>query len=853
MLFEDCGCPYYSFPIQANWTLIGESGQRYAAQVPGSVLTTPIQQKEIVHPFWRCEEKSQPLKQALMQDWTYTCAFLPPAELQGCQDEIWLCFDGIDTLAEIWLNDQKLGVADNMHRHWRFPVSKLLYLEENTLSLRFFSPMKYAQQRFDQGEIRYINTGTLPGSNYLRKAHYMFGWDWGPQLPDMGIWKDVYLQLQQPYTLDDVYLTQKHDLWEVTVEAKIQLTAQQPLPDGAFLALELVSPQGESFRSTQPAYLGENALSLRLRNPQLWWPNGLGDQPLYTASVSLLDGDYLLDRWKRRIGLRTLKVCREKDKWGESFAFEVNGVKFFAMGADYVPQDSFPHQVTPQRTRQLLQDCVDANFNAIRVWGGGYYPDNDFYDCCDELGLVVWQDCMFACNIYQLEENFVDTVAHEISQQILRLRHHPSLGLWCGNNEMEEAWVSWKEVTCHSRRLREDYRRLFEKILPEIFMTYDPQTLYWPSSPSTQGSFVDPNDPNRGDVHYWEVWHGGKPFEEYQKYFFRFCSEFGFQSFPCRKTMETFTLPQDRNIFSEVMENHQKNPSANAKILSYLAQYYRYPNSYDSLCYVSQLLQAQAMKFGVEHWRRNRGRCMGAIYWQLNDCWPVASWSSIDWYGRWKALHYVAKRFFAPFTASILRQGNQITVYLLNESREPRSGILRLFLRDRDFQTAFTSTMRVNAPAMSSTAVFQQDFSPELENHPEQFFFGFQLLEEGQEIAQDSCIFVPEKHLDLENPQLRWKVRQVEEGFFILVSAQKFARSVELSLEGLDGVFSDNYFDLCDDAVKKVFLPYTAITDRLGTLETGPVLRGVSPNAIGQNRLEQSLRLRSLYDSYDHS
>ena len=240
MLFEDCGCPCYSFPIQANWTLIGESGQRYAAQVPGSVLTTLIQQKEIVHPFWRCEEKSQPLKQALMQDWTYTCTFLPPAELQGCQDEIWLCFDGIDTLAEIWLNDQKLGVADNMHRHWRFPVSKLLYLEENTLSLRFFSPMKYAQQRFDQGEIRYINTGTLPGSNYLRKAHYMFGWDWGPQLPDMGIWKDVYLQLQQPYTLDDVYLTQKHDLWEVTVEAKIQLTAQQPLPDGAFLALELV-------------------------------------------------------------------------------------------------------------------------------------------------------------------------------------------------------------------------------------------------------------------------------------------------------------------------------------------------------------------------------------------------------------------------------------------------------------------------------------------------------------------------------------------------------------------------------------------------------------------------------------
>ena len=701
----------HCFSLNGTWALTSQTGEQYSASVPGSGLAALRDNQKLTHPYWRCEEKNPALIAELNKDWIYSCTFSLPKELYGCQEEIELCFDGIDTLAEITLNGKVLGTADNMHRSWSFSVSELLYMEQNTLSVRFTSALRYAQERFDNGEITYINTGTMPGSNYVRKAHYMYGWDWGPQLPDMGFWKDVYLKVHQSIVLEDVYLTQIHDLWNATVEAKVNiLSDDDSLPAGTMLVMELTSPQGEVVHFVQTAEVGENTISVRQQNPQLWWPNGLGDQPLYTVSVRLETLGRELDVWERKIGLRTLRVSRDKDQWGEEFAFECNGVKFFAMGADYIPQDNFPTTITRERTRMLLEDCRKANFNSVRVWGGGYYPEDDFFDLCDELGLVVWQDCMFACNIYQLDAQFAGNIARELVEQIKRIRHHACLGLWCGNNEMEEAWVTWSNVYCHSAELKKQYHQLFEEIFPEIFAKYDPNTLYWPSSPSTEGNFIDPNDPNRGDVHYWQVWHGDKPFEEYQKHYFRFCSEFGFQSFPCLKTAETFTQPDDRNIFSPVMENHQKNPAANSKILSALSLHYRYPNSFDNLTYVSQLLQAEAMKYGVEHWRRHRGRCMGAIYWQLNDCWPVASWSSIDWYGRWKALHYYAKRFFAPFTASIVEKDGSAAVYVLNETREEREGVLRVFLRDKHFNTVFQTALRISAPAMSSTCVSRKIF-----------------------------------------------------------------------------------------------------------------------------------------------
>lgn len=401
---------------------------------------------------------------------------------------------------------------------------------------------------------------------------------------------------------------------------------------------------------------------ITIEHPQLWWPNGLGKQPLYRVTVRLATGDTRM--W--RIGLRTMTVSREKDEWGEEFCHVVNGMKVFAMGADYIPEDNILARVTPERTRRLLEDCKAANFNAIRVWGGGYYPDDAFYDICDELGLMVWQDLMYACAFYDLTPDFERSIRVETHQNVARLRHHASLALICGNNEMEMFMAgansalinhrTWEFVPTYPHHIT-DYVKMFEYILPAIVKETAPQTYWWPASPSSGGNFDAPNDENRGDNHYWDVWHGEKPFTEYRKFFFRYASEFGFQSFPCLKSVKQFTLPDDRNIFSRVMERHQRNQAANGKILSYLSQTFRYPNSFDDLLYASQLMQAEAIRYGVEHWRRNRGRCMGAIIWQLNDIWPVASWASIDYYGRWKALHYAAKRFFAPVMISAEEEG----------------------------------------------------------------------------------------------------------------------------------------------------------------------------------------------------
>ncbi|MDE6936694.1 MAG: glycoside hydrolase family 2 protein, partial [Lachnospiraceae bacterium] len=450
-----------------------------------------------------------------------------------------------------------------------------------------------------------------------------------------------------------VYVRQEHVDGEVRLHLNPEVSEAVCTGDqeGLVYTAEIKAPDG----SVQS--YADSPKEVLIERPQLWWPNGYGGQPLYTVKVTLYADGEPVDVWERRIGLRTMTMRIRKDEWGECFAHEVNGVAVFAMGADYIPEDHLLGRVSLQTTRKLLEQCVAANHNAIRVWGGGYYPEDWFYDICDELGLIVWQDFMFACAVYELTPQFKENIRREFIDNVRRLRHHASLGLWCGNNEMEmfveegHHWVTKKTEV-------RDYVIMYEQLIPEVLAEYDPQTFYWPASPSSGGAFDEPNSPDRGDVHYWAVWHGNKPFCEYRKYFFRYASEFGFQSFPSRKTIETFTDdPKDMNIFSYVMEKHQRNYGANGKIMNYLQQTYLYPTDFDTLIYASQLLQADAIRYGVEHFRRNRGRCMGAIVWQLNDCWPVISWSSVDYCGRWKALHYAEKRFFAPLMISCQEEG----------------------------------------------------------------------------------------------------------------------------------------------------------------------------------------------------
>lgn len=800
------------------------------ASVPGSVYTDLKRSGRIPDPYWKDNEDA--ICRLMEDDYEYQCVFTE-AGAGDCSD-VYLKFDGLDTVAEIYLNGQLLGKPCNMHREWEYSVKDLLADGENDLRVIFRSPLKYIASAYKTyGNIG--NDDTYEGFMHLRKAHYMFGWDWGAHLPDAGIFRPVWLCREYGGRIDSVYIRQHHEegLCRLEFEADYKLAAVQDVTGTGSAAAgaaqggasagseaagaapdsgELCGPAAPRLEVTVTAPDGTQTTAalldgrgeLVIEQPRLWWVNGLGGQPLYTVTAKLWRGGELVDCWERRIGLRTMTMKIEKDAYGESFAHEINGVAFFAMGGDYIPEEHLLGQRSRERTRQLLMDCKAANFNVIRVWGGGFYPDDWFFDLCDELGLAVWEDFMFACSVYELTEEFEANIRQEFIDNIKRLRHHPSLALWCGNNEME-MFVDERCWVTKPTEVR-DYLLMYERIIPEVLKKYDPQTFYWPASPSSGGSFDNPNDPDRGDVHYWKVWHGNRPFSEYRKFYFRYLSEFGFQSFPCKKTIESFTDdPADWNIFSYIMEKHQRNYGANGKIMNYMQQMYRYPSQFETLLYASQLLQADAIRYGVEHFRRNRGRCMGAVYWQINDCWPVISWSSIDYWGRWKALHYYARRFFAPVMISCEEESwmtaeanmnrqhfefpKSIRLHVANETLEDREVVVKWQLRDAGARILRSEEQTVFVPAMSGCWLEKKEL-PEVNVFEE--YVSYEAWMDGEKVSEGTTIFSYPKYFRYVDPKLEFAVHGDE----ITVTAGAYAKSVEIQNENEDLVLSDNYFDL---------------------------------------------------------
>ena len=787
--------------LNGEW-LLSIPGSRFPetkAVVPGSVYHDLLTAGLIQDPFDR-DNEDEALK-IMEYDFIYSRDFNVSAELLDCDSVILRC-DGLDTLASVDINGKPAGKADNMHRTWEFDVKALLKEGTNSIRVTLASPTKYIREAYEKKPLE-GSSDAMRGFPYLRKAHCMFGWDWGPHLPDAGIWRDIGLTGVNKARLRDVYISQDHEPGRVTLKVK---SRTDRVTDGAVrIAVAVKTPDGRTVSAE-----GADSV-LTIENPQLWWPAGYGGQPLYSVEVTLSDEKEILDIWTGRIGLRTLTIRREKDEWGESFCHCVNGVDIFAMGADYIPEDNLLPRVYRERTRRLLEDARTANMNTIRVWGGGYYPDDFFYDLCDELGLLVWQDFMFACAAYDLTEAFEENICAEFRDNIRRLRHHASLALWCGNNEIESfvpmgVWVK-------EQKLIADYIKLYEYILPKIVKEEDPETFYWPSSPSSGGSFDDPGDENRGDCHYWAVWHGLKPFTDYRNHLFRYTSEFGFQSFPCMATIESFTRPEDRNVFSYIMEKHQRNASANGKIAEYLSQTYLYPSSFDLFVYASQLLQAQAMQYGVEHWRRHRGHCMGALVWQLNDCWPVTSWASIDYYGRWKALHYYEKRFFAPVLVSCEEEGTltqetnvnaepwrplkkTARLNVSNETRGEFSGRVCWSLRAPDASVLQEGSFPVKVPPLSALWLDKLDFS---DRDVHDCYFAYTLEgENGMPAGGGTVLFCAPKHFRFADPELEAHL----EGKEIVVSAKAYARSVEIQC-GPDVVLEDNFFDM-NAGVRKI-------------------------------------------------
>ncbi|MDF2859142.1 MAG: csxA [Neobacillus sp.] len=797
------------------------------AKVPGSVFNDLLNAGIMDDPFYRDNELL--VREFAIDDYKYYYEFNISEEMLN-EEKVVLHCDGLDTLTEIKINGVFVANTENMHRIYEFNIKNLLCIGKNSISIVFYSPVKYIEKKDAEYHLFGEDGGnTIPGMPYIRKAHYMLGWDWGPQIPDSGIWRGISIKGYKHRKIEDIYITQKHSKEMVSLDIRVrtEIWDKQPI----LIEARVMTPDNKIILASATSVAKEHHIFIDIETPNLWWPNGFGNQPLYNVEVKISQNKLVLDSKSLNIGLRTIGIKRENDKWGESFEFEVNGVSIFAMGANYIPEDNILARCNAEKTEKLIKQCIAANFNCIRVWGGGLYPEDYFFDFCDKYGLIVWQDFMFACAVYEMTDEFAENIRKEAEDNVKRIRHHASLGIWCGNNEMELAWESWDLPKVP--RLKTDYIKQFEILLPLIIKENDPNTFYWPASPSSGGGFDNPNDENRGDVHYWSVWHELKPFTDYEKYYFRFVSEFGFQSFPCLKTVNSFTLPEDHNIFSYIMEKHQKNGSANGKILFYLSDNFKNPKDFDSLLYTSQILQGEAIRYGVEHWRRNRGRCMGAIYWQLNDCWPVASWSSIDSFGRWKALHYFAKRFFAPVLLTAKQQGAKVELNLANETLASVKRTVLWKLMSNDLIVLAEGKECVVVDSLSSQTFLYQDYNDILKSEKDMMktFMVYYLDEDVDDIQGGIVLFTKPKHFEFLKPEIVTEITESKDHINISLVSKTLSKYVEITLEGMDCVFSDNYFDIWPENKKLIHISKEELSKDI-TIE----------------EIRNKLKIRSVYD-----
>jgi len=801
------------------------------AAVPGGVHTDLLALGRIPDPFVGDNEKR--VQWVAEADWEYRRDFILDEDLAR-QEHIWLVCDGLDTLATVSINGVKCGSTANMFRQYRWDVKQLLKPGENEILVAFSSPVRYCAEREKIRHMQGVPQG-LPGAPHLRKAPCQFGWDWGPQLPPIGIWKDIRLEGASAARIESVHLQQVHQAGLVKLEAEVVIQAWQP--QAYQIIMQVTSPTGEIIEASGSVDEEDHAkAALLIENPQLWWPNEYGAQPLYQVEV-ILKGEETEDQKQYQIGLRTIELHQEPDAYGKSFTFVVNGQPIIAKGANWIPADSFPTRITTERLEKLLGDAVSTHQNMLRVWGGGFYEDDRFYELCDRLGILVWQECIFACSMYPLDEpDFLENVHQEVLENVQRLRHHASLALWCGNNEMEWGLVSWEWQGVNLEPLKDAYAQFFHQVLPGWIAAEDLDHAYWPSSPSSGVPFQDPNGQLQGDSHYWEVWHGRKPFSAYRTQLPRFMSEFGFQALPPLSTIRTFAEEEDWNMTSYIMECHQKNASGNQLIISQMLDTFRLPKDFESLVYLSMVLQAEGIRYGVEHWRRHPERVAGILYWQLNDCWPVASWSSLDYFGRWKALHYAAKRFYAPVLLSIEDTPPIQAVYITNERREAWDGSLTWSLETLDGEVAKTGYQNVAVDAMAVVKICEVDFSTIRRNDADMarnLVCVAELWQDEKMVSRQTAYFVPTKHLELKPPEITPRITMEGQTAQIELSAASLARLVELSLEGEDAIFSDNYFDLPAKYTMNVIVPI--------------------PSEWTVDDILSVLKIRSVYDSYAHA
>ncbi|HEV3471402.1 MAG TPA: glycoside hydrolase family 2 protein [Pyrinomonadaceae bacterium] len=807
-------------------------GEWRPASVPGCVHTDLLANRLIEDPFYRDNEKK--LQWVGKTDWEYETTFRVAPSLVA-RRHVEIVFEGLDTYAAVTLNGTPILSADNMFRTWRVDAKGALRAGENTLRVVFRSPINEVLPRMKAlgYELPAPNDQGEKTSPHTRKAPYHYGWDWGPRFVTSGVWRPVRLEAWDAARFDSLRVAQRRlEDARAELSAEAEVTADGPAE--ATLVVEDVSSQRATTLARRRVRLAAGAQKLTVdfpvERPRRWWPNGLGPQNLYRLRARLVVGGSPADETAARVGLRTLELRQRPDRWGKSFEFVVNGVPVFAKGGNWIPADSFPTRVTRERYRRLLVSARDANMNMLRVWGGGIYESDEFYDLCDELGLLVWQDFMFACSMYPGDAEFLESVRREAADQVRRLRNHPSLALWCGNNEVETAWQHWGWKEKLPARLWDDYKKIFHGVLPEVVAEHDPARAYWPSSPSSNLE-EDPDSQRVGDVHYWEVWHASKPFAEYERQFPRFMSEYGFQSFPDIETVNAYTVPSDHDIQSPVMLAHQRHPRGNQLIREYMLREYPEPKDFESFLYVSQVLQAEGIRVGAEHFRRSMPRNMGSLYWQVNDCWPVASWSGVDYFGRWKALHHYAARFYKDLLLSPREEEGEVRFYVVSDRTTPTPSVLKVALMDFEGRRLYEGQFPVEVRPLASGVYASVRREALLRGADTREVFVYCELSAGAKtLASNRLFFEPFKNLRLPRAKVSAEVGGAGRALTVTVRSDRLARAVRLSAGALEGDFTDNFFDL---------LPGRAVTV------------GFRPRAaVRAAELRRHLRVRSLADAF---
>jgi beta-mannosidase len=836
--------------LNGHWKFKATDEQDWMeAIIPSTVHSDLLRMARIPDPFYRDNELK--VQWVEKKEWEYRRTFRVDKNFLK-HDKIILDCRGLDTITEIFINGTLLSKTINMFIQYEFDVKSFLQEGENEIHIIFRSILEW-NKMMNASEPCVIWKNDKGNSFFARKVGSNFGWDWGLRLVTCGIWRSIRLIAYDSGRISDLLIRQ--DLTALG-RAKLNVTGSiEQYQDGDFRLDIRVLKEGKIVsQNSQKIKNGKAVVNLNIRNPDLWWPNGWGEQPLYTIEAQLKDGKRLIHKVTKRIGLRTIEIVREPDASGETFGIKVNGKLIFCKGVNWVPLDILQDRLTVEHYKHMLKSCKDVHMNMIRLWGSGTYEPDIFYDYCDENGIMIWHDFMFAVGPFLPNESYLKNVEAEIENVVKRLRHHPSIALWCGNNESESnmarkgGWVeSYETVTW------EGYDKIFYEVIPQTASRFDPDRPYWPSSPhhplDKESQERPEYESSSGDAHLWDVWHGGQPFSWYaDNVQFRFVSEFGFQSLPAMETVRSFTSEEDRHFPSRILDQHnmagRKNAHGigNKRIASYLCDRYLLPAGFANWVYLSQVSNGDAMKIACEAYRRNFPNTTGALIWQLNDNWPTISGSTIDYFGRWKVAHYLARHFFQPILVSGQVVGTSVNIWGVSEIPAEKPIIFRWKLAGLNGEEVKTGSKEVRLPTNGSVILAELDFTAEVGENPDyltyrkdsyenrsKYYLYYELADKDQVLSSNVSFFVPPKYLQLSEPEIKYTINQENGMWIISLTSRNFAAYLELGLKNGYALFSDNYFHLLPGEEKKIQVLQSEVSD---------------------NEFPENFYVKSLIDSY---